>query len=59
MREILATTPFSAKMTGHKMLIVTGYFVVKVNGMARNIPIGFLLMVMAFFELRGRLIYFF
>jgi len=29
-------------MTGHKMLIVTGHFVVKINGMAQKIPIDFL-----------------
>ena len=42
MWEILAKKPFSAKMTGHKMLIVTGNFVVEINGMAQNISIDFL-----------------
>jgi len=36
MTEIFAKTPFSAKMTGHKMLLV------KVNGADQNIPIYFL-----------------
>jgi len=39
MLEILAKNLFSAKMTGHKMLIVTGHFVLELNGMAQNIPI--------------------
>ena len=42
MWEILAKNPFSAKMTGHKMLIVTGHFVVEINGMAQTISIDFL-----------------
>ena len=42
MWEILAKGPFSAKMTGHKMLIVTGRFEVEINGSAQNIPIEFL-----------------
>jgi len=42
MWEVLAKTPFSAKMTGHKMLIATGHFVVGVNGMGQHIPIEFL-----------------
>jgi len=42
MWRILAKTPFSVKMTGHKMLIVTGHFVVEVNGTDQTIPIYFL-----------------
>jgi len=57
MTEIFAKTPFSVKMTGHKILLVTGHFVVEVNGAAQNIPIDFLGNGhRAFFELRGRLI---
>ncbi len=60
MTEIFAKTPFSAKMTGHKMLLVTGHFVVEVNGMAQNIPIEFLGNGHpGFFEPRVRLICFF
>ena len=42
MWEILVKKPFSAKMTGHKMLMVTGHFVEEINGMAQKIPIDFL-----------------
>jgi len=42
MVEFFAKSPFSVKMTGHKMLIVASHFVVEVNGMAQNIPIDFL-----------------
>ena len=42
MGQILAKKPFSVKMTGHKMLIVTGHFVIEVNGRAQNILIEIL-----------------
>ena len=40
--EISAKIPFSAKMTGSKMLLVIGHFVVNLRGTAKNILIDFL-----------------
>jgi len=40
--QIFSKTPFSAKMTGHKILLVSGHFVVELHGTAQNIPIDFL-----------------
>ena len=42
MTEIFAKNPFSVKLTGHKMLLVIGHFVVELHGTAQTIPIDFL-----------------
>ena len=42
MDDIFLNSSFSAKMTGHKLIIVPGQFVVEIHGMTQTIPIEFL-----------------
>jgi len=42
MTDIFGKTPFSVKMTGHKMLLVTSHCLLELHGTAQNIPIEIL-----------------